>query len=296
MGRVNCVKCPACGGNGSVRHRLQETRVAACSDCLLLFCDRLPGEGAKSAGPNSVQTDEDYTAGLIADDPIRRARYRQLAGARHMEYARRLGRSSFRLLEIGCGSAGLRERFVELGVTYAGIDIDPRVVAAARAGGAGASVQRSDFLEMPESDEEYDVICASQVLEHIRRPVAFVEKVHRLLAPGGVFHCDVPNHNALAGWPSRLIPWTRRRFGGITYPHHSFSYTSSALRNRLEGLFDVEVFEAAPDEDIWGQAAAPSLIQRLYFGMSRALRARSMLVALGAARRSSAPRQSSVMS
>lgn len=277
--------CPICGGAGAVVHRLRGSPVAACGGCSLVWCTSLPGVGADSAGANSVQTDEGYTAGLLTDHPAKRARYRLLAEGRYAQYSRRLGRDRFRLLEIGCGVAGMRERFVELGVDYVGIDIDARVVeAACRRGAAAAVVRRLDFLELPETEGPFDVICASQVLEHIRVPAAFVAKVHRMLSPGGLFHCDVPNHQALAGWPSRVLPWTPRRFGGITYPHHAFSYTDGALRRTLQDRFELETLTATPLHPVWGQAGLPGLAARAYFRASELLGARSLLVAIGRAR------------
>lgn len=278
-------QCPACDAAGSFTHQLAATSVSTCEVCGLVYCAIAPEANSPSAGPSSVQTDEGYTDALISQYGKRRYKYEALASARYREYAALLGCRSFRLLEVGCGVAGLRERFVALGVQYTGIDIDPRVIDAARRFGAeDRQALLSDFLEFDVPDGSFDVVCASQVLEHIRAPRSFVEKAYRVLARGGVLHCDVPNHNGLAGWLSKAMPVTSVRFGGIVYPHHSYAYTEQSLSRLLSGHFQVETRLVTPLHATWGQAVVPSLMQMAYYGASRMVGAPSIVVAIGTAR------------
>src|SRR4029077_6325713 len=110
---------------------------------------------------------------------------------RHRRYSAALKRSSYRLLEIGCGGAGVAAPFTDLGVDYHGIDIDSRPVDRARARGI-ANLVVGDFMDHP-LDGRYDVIFLTQVLEHITDPTAFVDRVSTALTIGGVLHLDVPN-------------------------------------------------------------------------------------------------------
>lgn len=48
----------------------------------------------------------------------------------------------------------------------------------------------------------FDVICLSQVLEHMNDPTGMLRRVKQFMSIGGsVIHIDVPNHYSLAGLP-----------------------------------------------------------------------------------------------
>lgn len=237
---------------------------------------------SESTGAISVTTAEDYTLGLLDLTPAKVVRYAALASRRFDVYRKMLGLQKFRILEVGCGVGGLASTFQERGAEYHGIDIDERVVNAARARGV-AVVEHRDLLDV-EDATGFDVICSSQVLEHITEPIVFVNKVCSLLRPGGIIHFDVPNHGTLAGWPSRLFPIIGQRYGAVTYPHHPIAYTPRALRELLENKFLVNIFFAEPDDPTWGQVFPIGLTTKFYYLASRILHASSILVALGKVR------------
>ena len=219
-----------------------------------------------------------YSDGLLDLSAGKLSRYNEIAERRYATYVRAMGgRRSFRLLEIGCGTAGLAARFAQLGVDYWGIDIDDRMVDDCARRGV-TFVKKGDFLTFEAG--RFDVICASQVLEHIVVPRTFVTHIRELLNPGGIVHVDVPNHGALAGYVATTL---RRpnRFLGIEYPHHSFAYRKRTLRRLFEGSFHIDVFDANPTHRTWGQANDQDSAFTAFYALSGALHLGSLLVAFG---------------
>jgi SAM-dependent methyltransferase len=274
-------KCPLCGVTS--HHRVYRpfrspVQIWQCSTCRFVFCFPLPLVSSSSAGQHSVLTDEAYTAGLLTIPEWKQDRYNRQAEGRYQHYSSTLEKCKFRLLEIGCGSCGLAAKYQQLGVEYYGIDLDSRVVDAARKSGV-RNVRRADFLDHPE-DERFDVITFSQVLEHIKTPVQFLTKVHAMLLPGGVVHCDVPNHTSLPSLVYRL-PLNGVRWGAITYPHHLFAYTRHSLQVLFERFFSVEVFDATVTEPVWGQATPLNSGLAKIGPLLKLLHAGSLLVAYG---------------
>jgi SAM-dependent methyltransferase len=246
----------------------------------LVYCDPLPRVESSSAGAASILTEETFTAQILDIPAAQADRYAVLARARYQRYRHDLGRPRFRLLEIGCGAAGLAPVLTALGVDYHGIDIDHRPIEAARARGI-TGLRVGDFFELP-SDGPFDVIALSQVLEHITRPRELMHRIRQSLTPDGILHVDVPNHAALAGLPSRAVGGLGRRLGAIEWPHHSIAYRTASLSRLVSPHFgSTVVFTAAPDHDVWGQAVVPSVAARIYYRASRLLQARSLLVAYG---------------
>jgi 2-polyprenyl-3-methyl-5-hydroxy-6-metoxy-1,4-benzoquinol methylase len=232
--------------------------------------------GSLSAGPKTVLTNEAYTQGLL--DPSTRSGYIRLGEARSEHYRSTLGRDHFRLLEIGCGSAGLATTFRRLGVDCFGIDIDPRVVDAAKTFGV-SRVMNIDLFDLHDTTQ-YDAICFSQVLEHIKVPDQFVRKIVSLLVPDGLVHCDVPNHRSLPSLLYRL-PINPARWGAITYPNHLYAYSKRTLRALFGKLFSINVFDATVDDPLWGQAISRRNFLAKYSSAFRLLRGGSLLVAYG---------------
>jgi SAM-dependent methyltransferase len=251
-----------------------------CRECGFVFCSQRDDSGLSST-ENSVMTTEEYTESMLGGNPARLAEYPRLAKARHSYFCDFLGRRAFRILEIGCGPAEMAETFESLGCEYTGIDIDPRVIDAARARGVRAF--RADFLDMNEPQPGYDVIVASQVLEHITNPVRFARKIASMLAPGGVFQCDVP-YQYSAPALSYFVPrkyagyW---RCGAICVPYHLYGYTRKSMSKLFQADFDVKVFTATTTHPIWGQPGAASSALARANSALELLGAGSLLVACG---------------
>jgi len=90
-----------------------------------------------------------------------------------------------RVLEIGCSSGVLLRRFKSAGYkSVVGIDISEDAIQAShRLGSSNASVMDAQKLNF--ADASFDLITASDVLEHIADDVAALHEWARVLAPGG---------------------------------------------------------------------------------------------------------------
>lgn len=263
--------------------RLPDTTVWRCARCGLTQCDPLPAVDSPSAGAMSILTEESFTARLLQMPAAVRERYAQLASTRAARYRRDLGRDNFRMLEIGCGSGGLGAAMRALGVGYEGIDLDHRPIDAARERGEGDSLSVGDFMD-PEFTGTWDVVFATQVLEHITRPHEFLARIATCLSRGGLLHLDLPSHDTLAGLPSRAARGIAGRYGAIDWPHHAIAYRANTLRRVIKPGFDAVVFATSPDDAMWGQAVVPTTVARAYYRASRLVRRQSLLVAYGPVR------------
>jgi SAM-dependent methyltransferase len=64
-----------------------------------------------------------------------------------------------------------------------------------------AGALRGDATRLPFSDETFDVVITSEVLEHIQDDVAAIAEMYRVLKPGGIFAVTVPS------WLPEVINW-----------------------------------------------------------------------------------------
>lgn len=258
--------------------------IGECEHCGFVAADAAPTElmassTSPSANDHTVHTEEAFTLGLIGQHHQRAALYERLAQRKSNAWVQRTGRPKLRVLEVGCGAAGLAEPLKQHGHEYVGIDIDQRVIDAASERGVDARHQ--DLYEVT-GERRFDVVFFSQVLEHSTEPNAFLSHVHRLLEPGGLAVCDVPNHHSMAGMVARYLRPGSARYGGIELPHHAYAYTRRSLAFAFNRHFTaVEVFTTSSDDPIWGQAIVPGFAVKAYHQVSKTLKWPSLVVAVG---------------
>jgi len=124
------------------------------------------------------------------------------------------------LLEIGCGTgfvlAGLEEAFPKL--LLAGTEFFEEGLAFAATRVKAATLYQMDARAIPFS-EEFDVIGAFDVLEHIDNDRLVLSEMYRAARPGGGIIVTVPQHSWL---------WSR----GDEYAHHHRRYASRDLREK----------------------------------------------------------------
>jgi len=83
-----------------------------------------------------------------------------------------------RILELGCG----------------GIRRCPGSITVDRNSNSVADVIHDlDCFPYPFSDNEFDIVIAEHVLEHLTDIIKVVEELHRILKQGGVLYVDVPH-------------------------------------------------------------------------------------------------------
>ena len=95
------------------------------------------------------------------------------------------------LLDIGCGRGDFIARASEAGWKAEGVDL------IAWENPSDLSIRVGDFPTMDFPQDHYDVITAWAVLEHVRSPSLFFQKISRLLKHDGVFLFTAPNFEAL---------------------------------------------------------------------------------------------------
>lgn len=93
-----------------------------------------------------------------------------------------------KILDIGCGGGLICEPLARLGAHVTGIDLSKEAIEVAKAHAAEQELSITYLNQPLESlEEKFDVIVASEVIEHIDDPQNFVKEIAKHLKPNGCF-------------------------------------------------------------------------------------------------------------
>lgn len=138
-----------------------------------------------------------------------------------------------RLLDVGCGPGLLLEEARLLG--WEAVGMEPSTWGVEEARRRGFLVHQGLLGDEDLESGSFGAVVASDVVEHVPDPVAFVRTIRDLLEPGGVVLLTTPNVDS-------LVARTLRRWWWSVLPGHLLYFSPPTLRRLLEGN-DLEVLE-----------------------------------------------------
>jgi len=94
-------------------------------------------------------------------------------------------------------------------------------------GGSGA-IKVGTILDMPYEDGSFDVVLASEILEHVPEDVQAISELERILAPGGILAVTVPR------WMPEAVCWKLSDEYHANEGGHIRIYKADELRAKVE--------------------------------------------------------------
>ena len=202
------VACPSCGiDNPTLVYDLSPYRVVRCPQCALSYLSPRLSEAAMLR----FYEDDKYFengdvgyAGYLQQEQSLRYSFRRLLRQLHR---RRLDGGA--LLEVGCGYGFLLDEAKPYFDCRVGIDFSE---AVERAAGRADRVYQGDLDALP-ADERFDCIVLVSVIEHVHRPVDYLQALRERLRPGGKVVIATPNVDSIfrrllgPRWPAfQVVP------------------------------------------------------------------------------------------
>ncbi len=108
--------------------------------------------------------------------------------------------NKIKILDIGCGGGLICEPFANLGADVTGLDaVDKNIQIAslhAQKNNIHVTYTTSTVEEFMTSKEQYDVVLALEIIEHVENPAFFTENCLKLVKKGGLFFGSTINRTA----------------------------------------------------------------------------------------------------
>jgi 2-polyprenyl-3-methyl-5-hydroxy-6-metoxy-1,4-benzoquinol methylase len=149
---------------------------------------------------------------------------------------RPLLRPGLKVLDLGCNNGNLSFYMAQHGCTVHGIDIAKNAVQAAQRGKiahgiANVTFENIDFLRDWNSNNRFDLVLCSHVIEHIQHQTEFLQKIASVLTPTGLLLLFTPtSYSSLYRCSMRLTG----RFAFDEEVGHLRRYTANSIREVLD--------------------------------------------------------------
>jgi ubiquinone/menaquinone biosynthesis C-methylase UbiE len=108
------------------------------------------------------------------------------------------------ILECGCGTGLLLERFAAIGKSAKGIDLSSGMLDKAKE--RGLDVRQGSVTSLPFDDGAFDVTCSFKVLAHVPDIGKALAEMARVTRPGGVILAEFYNPMSLRSLAKRALP------------------------------------------------------------------------------------------
>lgn len=140
------------------------------------------------------------------------------------EFASKFVKNRSKILDVGCGT-GYGTDFLAKRAAFAlGVDNNEDAIKFARKRYKNAQFMLGD-AEKLEFKSKFDVICAFEIIEHLKKPKVFLRSVKKLLKKGGIFILSTPNKEVIS------------QGGGVSSLYHTKEYNLKELAELLEKYF-----------------------------------------------------------
>lgn len=120
-----------------------------------------------------------------------------------------------KILDLGCGNKKYEGK---PGDKVIGIDENPRTQADV--------LHDLNKQPYPFKNNEFDLVIADFVIEHLNDPIKVIEELHRITKPNGLIRINVLHFSSA------------RNYADITHKHHGFAYDSFRNCFDVDGKFN----------------------------------------------------------
>jgi len=216
MSQIKTIRgCPACNTHDG--RNLGEKNgfdIIVCGACKSLYTDRVP------VATESENYDEYYGESNLSVPNFILKRLAEIIG--EFEGSRKANR----LLDVGFGAGTMLEVAKDMGWVVSGIEVSRPAAEQARE--RGFDVFLGGLRDAKYPDNHFDVVTASEILEHMPEPVADLKEIVRILRPGGLFWATTPHANGLS-FKILKLDWSV-----MSPPEHIQLYSKAGTRKMLK--------------------------------------------------------------
>jgi SAM-dependent methyltransferase len=211
---VQARPCPACESSRTEsRGHKNGFHMLSCKGCGTLFTSQVPGNLLEHYYDDYYDEEHlklpDFIVARLDEIVAGFASYRQ----------------TNRFLDIGSGGGSLLEAAKRAGWEAEGVEVSRTAVEHVRS--LGFQVHWGELAGASYPSGHFDVITASEVIEHVAEPEAMLKEIARILRPGGLLWATTP-HGRGVGARVMGLEWEN-----VIPPNHLQLFSSAGIKTLL---------------------------------------------------------------
>ncbi|HEX6730534.1 MAG TPA: class I SAM-dependent methyltransferase [Pyrinomonadaceae bacterium] len=177
--------CPACGGQtGLDQGQKNSFLLLSCTTCSTLYTAQ------STEGGHRQDYDDYYTSTNLTIPSFIDKRLDEIV-ATFETY-----RQNNRLLDIGCGAGSFLQAAARDNWEAFGLEVSQSAIQHVRS--LGFEVFHGELNQADYPDGYFDVVVASEILEHLPNPRGLLRSISRILRPGGLFWATTPHGRGIS--------------------------------------------------------------------------------------------------
>jgi len=239
------ISCPACGSASNKKEIMKNGfTYVQCSDCATLYVNPRPPFNELM----NFYADSPSTSYWVSDFflPVVEVRREKIFKPRAAYIAERFPHfSKNRIGDIGSGFGIFLEEMKKLWIAAELIAIEPSQEMAQICRSKGLAVLESPLEMIDENANQFDLLTAFELFEHLHDPKPFLEKVYRLLSPGGYFYLTTLNG---LGFDIQIF-WEKSK--SVSPPHHLNFFNPQSLCILMESVGFKIIEASTPGQLDW---------------------------------------------
>lgn len=209
-----------------------EFQVVECRGCGLLYINPRPTEAEIGKFyPETYSWKETLEADSFFAKWVRRLEkgYRyHLLRDEVSKVVKFTGRSSGRVLDVGCGTGDRLDVFRSKGFETYGVETSDSADYAAKH--LNLNVFKGDLFSPQFQDRFFDIVTLYNVLEHTHHPVGVCDEIHRILKDDGFLVIQVPNKDS---FQYKIF---KKRWAAFDVPRDLYYFKTETLHSLLEKI------------------------------------------------------------
>ncbi len=191
--------CESCGNTQfhPILYREDGSLIVRCEICQLAFVNPLPDPLTMQGFYQSEMVSEDPSKGYFSQYILERQKreksFTKLYHSR-LKLIETYKPGKGNLLDLGCGAGFFVKCALDRGWTGHGLELLPEYVKYAQENLRLNQVYQGSLdKELPFQPEMFDVVTMWDLIEHLRHPLACLEKINQVTKPGGLLLIWTPN-------------------------------------------------------------------------------------------------------
>ncbi|MGB2925067.1 MAG: class I SAM-dependent methyltransferase [Limnothrix sp.] len=222
---INKEACPVCETNKArYLFTIDIGQLITCQNCSLIYYIPRPSPEELTKFYSNENYRKEFSESLMSGKKFAKQRYFQFEENIKKYDPKLLNLSSKKILDIGCGTGDFLNIAQEKNWTIAGQELSSEAAISANQMLGHNCVQSGDLSILNLPAEFYDVVTIYHVIEHLISPIEMLQKIHKLVRPGGLVFVETPN---IGGLGAKI---QKEKWSQIMPPEHINYFQPASLK------------------------------------------------------------------